>query len=453
MSDVAVRDEVAPFQVMPPLSAEEYAALKADIAENGIEVAVEIDEDGTLIDGHHRVKAWTELLEAGVTVQDYPRIRVAGLTYEQKRDRARNLNLKRRHLSSEQKKEIAVELRREGKTQVEIAESLGVAHTTVGRWLAGIVHLHNTPLPEVITDATGRTRPTSYKPQKTVLAGASEKVEAPKVKSYAFQRVEAFRDERLTEGFEQHEFSEDNAVALGQVQYKCGPKTYAALWEHEREAARVRYSVPQLLHLIDLGEKGNPDETTERLVNDAESGAAKSVYDAHKLEQDARKMAHVGHNSGENEWYTPAEYIKAALATLGRIDLDPASSAKANETVDAVRFFTEQDDGLAKQWTGRVWMNPPYSASLIGKFMDKLCGHYEACDVTHAIVLVNNATETAWFQQVAQHASAICFPKRRVRFLDPLGNPGAPLQGQAVIYLGDDPEAFKANFQAFGFVL
>ena len=45
------------YQVMPPLSEEEYQALKEDIAYNGIQVPVVEDTDGNIIDGHHRVRA------------------------------------------------------------------------------------------------------------------------------------------------------------------------------------------------------------------------------------------------------------------------------------------------------------------------------------------------------------------------------------------------------------
>jgi len=161
------------------------------------------------------------------------------------------------------------------------------------------------------------------------------------------------------------------------------------------------------------------------------------------------KKPHVARNTGDNEWYTPPAFIKAATAVLGGIDLDPASSEIANRTVKAKSFYTEDDDGLSQDWPiGRIWMNPPYAQPAINRFCIRIVD--EVSRGSSAIVLVNNGTETQWFQGMAAACSAVCFPKSRVRFLDPEGNPGAPLQGQAVVYFGDDPELFANEFRQFG---
>jgi phage N-6-adenine-methyltransferase len=163
----------------------------------------------------------------------------------------------------------------------------------------------------------------------------------------------------------------------------------------------------------------------------------------------AGRAAHVSANTGIPEWYTPAEYIEAARAVLGKIDLDPASSDKAQATIKATKYYALKDDGLRKRWRGRVWLNPPYTSDLIAKFVDKLCEH--AKQGNQALLLVNNATETKWFQKAASFCAAICFPAGRVKFLDEDGNPGSPLQGQAILYFGVDVKIFVNNFHQFGF--
>jgi phage N-6-adenine-methyltransferase len=139
--------------------------------------------------------------------------------------------------------------------------------------------------------------------------------------------------------------------------------------------------------------------------------------------------AHVVNNSGDNEWYTPQHIIDKVYQVMGGIDLDPASHADANAIIKAETFFTGEDNSLNRDWNGRVFMNPPYAQPLVGEFCAKLTEEVRAGDVTEAIVLVNNATETQWFQDMAIEANAVCFPRGRVKFWHPR-KISAPLQPQ-----------------------
>jgi phage N-6-adenine-methyltransferase len=157
--------------------------------------------------------------------------------------------------------------------------------------------------------------------------------------------------------------------------------------------------------------------------------------------------------TGENEWYTPDEYLDIARQVLGAIDLDPATSELANERVKASAIFTADDNGLERPWFGRVWLNPPYAQPLISQFADKTVAEWRSGNFEAAIVLTHNYTDTAWFQKLAHAATAICFTRGRIRFVSPDGNQAAPTQGQAFFYFGPKIDVFIAAFMGIGFVV
>lgn len=194
-----------------------------------------------------------------------------------------------------------------------------------------------------------------------------------------------------------------------------------------------------------------PDEKFEAFIEEKKSAVDKAVAElttagALRL----AKGAHVSNNSGENEWYTPPQYIESARKVMGRIDLDPSSTKAANQIIKAKRFYDAEMDGLVHPWKGCIWMNPPYSQPEIWKFIDKL----ETEQYEQAIILVNNATETKWGQKLLSLSAAVCFHTGRIRFVSPDGELGdAPLQGQMIAYIGPKFKEFIAEFQQYGICL
>jgi hypothetical protein len=119
------------------------------------------------------------------------------------------------------------------------------------------------------------------------------------------------------------------------------------------------------------------------------------------------------------EWYTPPHILQA----LGDFDLDPCFPVKPIYQT-AKQTYNIHDDGLSKEWFGRVWMNPPYGKALID-WVRKLADHGNGMALTFA------RTETKVFQSfVFPVASSILFLKGRISFLNERGelgmNSGAP---------------------------
>ena len=125
------------YQFLPSLNLDEYEALRESIRENGVIESILVDEEGNVIDGHHRLKACEEL---GI---ECPKRVLLGLSDEQKQDLSLELNLHRRQLTKEQKKEIAANLREQGWTQERIGKALGVTQRTVSNWVGVEKFLNN----------------------------------------------------------------------------------------------------------------------------------------------------------------------------------------------------------------------------------------------------------------------------------------------------------------------
>lgn len=148
--------------------------------------------------------------------------------------------------------------------------------------------------------------------------------------------------------------------------------------------------------------------------------------------------------------YTPAWLVAAARQALGQIALDPASSHLAQTVVQAERFYTPAEDGLAAPWAGTVFLNPPYSNPL--PWVARLLWHYDQGAVPAAVVLTGCAASPRWAQLLAGRAAAICYPARRVNFWPRRPSDNGNAGDNLVWYLGPDRDRFAAAFAAYGVV-
>lgn len=117
--------------------------------------------------------------------------------------------------------------------------------------------------------------------------------------------------------------------------------------------------------------------------------------------------------TGKEDWLTPPHVLKA----LGSFDLDPCSPI-GRPWDTAIAHYTLMDNGLNKQWHGRVWLNPPYG-NQTEQWMKRLADHGDG------MALIFARTETATFHPwVWEHADAVMFLKGRLRFWTKEGREG-----------------------------
>lgn len=392
------------YQLLPDLSAEEYAALKADIAERGVMVPVELDEAGNVLDGYHRLRACEEL-----GIADYPTIIRSGLTEEEKQVHVLALNIDRRHLTRAQRREL-IERLLKAKPEAsnrDVAEQVMVDDHTVAGVRDSLESGAEIPHLERTVGKDGKSYPAHH--PAPIMAPTRELAELRLAHDEAFPGQQSF------------------------VCPECGQVFSREVW-----------------HCLNCHHHWPMRRTECFNCHGIDAGGNVIYTGAPGEEEPEPPKAHVAHNAGDNEWYTPAEYVAAAQEVMGSIDLDPASTATANEVVKARQFFTAEEDGLQQEWCGNVFLNPPYAQPLIGQFATKLVESLP--QIEQAVVLVNNATETQWFQALGAAAAAICFPQGRVRFWAP-DKISAPLQGQAVLYFGNHAHKFREVFAQFGLVV
>ncbi|HEB09833.1 MAG TPA: hypothetical protein ENI06_01310 [Spirochaetales bacterium] len=237
-------------------------------------------------------------------------------------------------------------------------------------------------------------------------------------------------------------------------------KKLAAIEATEREAARLLGVSAATSHRDRLASneaKTDPISSVNEEEDDLASNEAKTdppppTQSGEKAEEVAGKKAHRTQFTGEDEWYTPLEYIEAAREVMGDIDLDPATSEFGQNRIKAKKHYTIENNGLDEEWQGRVWLNPPYSQPNIDIFIKKISKEYKAGNVKEAIILTHNHTDTGWFHRAARSASKICFTKGRINYEGPTGEIAHPTQGAAFFYYGTKTEKFISIFQQFGFI-
>lgn len=129
-----------------------------------------------------------------------------------------------------------------------------------------------------------------------------------------------------------------------------------------------------------------------------------------------------------DDWYTPPEIFAALGLTF---DLDPCSPG-AGHWVPARGLYTKEHDGLARDWHGLVFMNPPFGGRRGNlPWLERFFAH------GNGIAIVRAYTSSDWWHQYMPRAHSILFPRGKTKFIRPDGSIGkAPGHGVALVGLG-----------------
>lgn len=84
--------------------------------------------------------------------------------------------------------------------------------------------------------------------------------------------------------------------------------------------------------------------------------------------KEAKRLA-VHFSSKSDDWETPQAFFDQIQDEF-RLNWDVCAD-ESNAKLGKFKYFSKEDDGLSKDWSGlRCWMNPPYGRE-IGKWVKK----------------------------------------------------------------------------------
>jgi len=163
------------YQVLPSMDDIQFQALKADIAERGVLTPIDVDEQGYILDGHHRYRACKEL---GIT--NFPTILRLNMDESEKRMFARKSNMLRRHLNQEQMREIISGQLKDTPNWANnrIAQELGVDSKTVATVREKLEATSEIPKFDRLIGADGKERPVKQRKPSIMISNESDLIKA-----------------------------------------------------------------------------------------------------------------------------------------------------------------------------------------------------------------------------------------------------------------------------------
>jgi len=149
-----------------------------------------------------------------------------------------------------------------------------------------------------------------------------------------------------------------------------------------------------------------------------------------------------------DERYSPGWLVEMARVVLGAIDLDPASSALADQTVKAATFYTKRQDGLKHEWRGRVWLNFPWSYGF-APWASKFAEEWATGRMTAGCIL--SPGEMCWCIPQLPPGGMLWFPWKRPEFYDPTRKKWVGTRYPTwLAYYGPNTQKFAEVFGEYG---